>query len=446
MLGLILNHNHMKKLIYLFLFYLVGIVPAFSQYHIAPATKNVSGEHGQDIYATAIIYRDIYSASPQTYKATQCSGPTSSVIGIYYENGGIISGGGYGTCEVEFRFRKPVAQTNTVENYSFVVHYADQTGNCDTTMSTTIDITVSYTPATCDLSLSNLSATASPTSINVTWTKDIDADGYEVKYKKSSEVSWSSPINLDASDFGNTCDLFITGLTPSTTYNIRVWPICSNGIRDNYHSINKTTNPCSATGPTNLNATVWSNGTYNSYYISFTPVTGTTEYLLEYVDLDNNNTGLATIHYSTTPNEGNNLEAVPMNHNFKFRLKVPCSGAYSEWKTNTMPPCNIGNPTSMSLVNNCSYGTGGQCGYGLFTWSAVTGATAYEVQYTIYTLTPGYNPINGSFQSTSTSKVQPGMYSTTGTSGMWLAKFRMRTKCSNGFWNEWSNYTTPTPW
>ncbi|KAF2519982.1 fibronectin type III domain-containing protein [Flavobacterium salilacus subsp. salilacus] len=422
-----------SKFLVFLVFFNVSIV--FSQYlTYSPTSQTVSGESGQFITATVDIACQGASTQFASYFLGVCQ-DDGGFDSMNWQNGDVYGGT---SVTVTFKFKKPASTTASSFTYKFK---KDIGSNCKSDL---ISITVNYLAAECALpSPTLLAPSTTPTSCRVNWIRDPNATSYVLKYKPNNTETWYT-INVTTNNSLDLNQYTFYNLQPSTTYLYTLKAKCSNGVEGPSTGLQSfRTSVCSSSAPTNLNATPWN----YSYYISFTPVTGTSSYMLEWVDLvNNNNTGTTTIYYSSSPNEGNNLESIPSGHSFKFRLQTPCSGVWSDWKTIIVGDvCTASPPTTMNLTNYCSYGTGGQCGYGKFTWSSVSGADKYEVEYIIYTLTPGYNPMTGTFQATGTTYVYPTGYPLT-SGGQWYAKFRMRSRCPNGSWGNFSDYTTPVPW
>lgn len=127
------------------------------------------------------------------------------------------------------------------------------------------DIRIEETPA-CPTP-TNLSASSSNlTSATLSWTAvNSAADGYLVRYKKTSEqttvASWTTPIALAA----GTTSYNLSGLTSGTQYEFQVQSVCGNNVTSSFSASTIFTTPifggiCSAANLINISTS----GTYSS--------------------------------------------------------------------------------------------------------------------------------------------------------------------------------------
>uniref|UniRef100_UPI0040493AF0 fibronectin type III domain-containing protein n=1 Tax=Fulvivirga sp. TaxID=1931237 RepID=UPI0040493AF0 len=105
-------------------------------------------------------------------------------------------------------------------NYDFRVQsVCDAQGTVKSNPSAIVTFATSGIP-TCTTP-TNISATASTTSVQIAFTGFENVTRYEVRYKKASDYGWQL-----AATTGNTANLVIEGLSQRTTYNYEVRTIC----------------------------------------------------------------------------------------------------------------------------------------------------------------------------------------------------------------------------
>lgn len=413
---------------------LVGYI-CQAQFSISPMVQTVEGFEGDEITATVTITATGSSMNSTIFNMFMCDYDAGYQSGM---TDGILEGGQSQT--LTFKFKKPSISSTHSFTYTFTINQATDRCSDD---SNHIKITVKYKLPPCNYgSPGGLSANAlSHKAIKFNWSRGFgESPDYYIEYKKASDVDWT--VYGSASCFTSPCNVTLNNLLPSTSYHIRIKSSCNSENSTEFSYLGATTLACPTGLPAgNLNATPWSYG----YTISFTPISGVNTYFLEWFDLTTNTAGGTTqITYSPTPNNGNFFYYIPAGHDFKFRLYPyqECPGYASAWKTIYSPVCSLTVPSTMTLVNYCGYGSGGQCGYGTFSWSAVTGADLYEIEYIMYNLNG--QSTTRTFTKNTTSSTQPNMNTSGGT---WYVKWKIRSRCSsNNAWSSWSDYTTPLVW
>lgn len=284
-----------------------------------------------------------------------------------------------------------------------------------------------------------------PTSFHVTY-DNTGANFYKVAYRDINSTSrWSS-----FSDF-ECCGGDVYGLKPGTTYNVTLSAECGTNYMQGVYMdppIYVTiTTPCLTTpyaAPTNVNMVPTFGQTGNGYTVFFNPVEHANSYLIEYIDLVNNQSGSTTVYYSPDTNPGNFFNSVPVDHNFKFRIKALsyCTNSlFSDWINVAPLNCYI-YPTNLNVFSQCgSSMPGSQCG-GIFTWSPVSGAQSYQIEYTIFNLLG--QTITGSATSNTASISAPAYASSSG--APWRIKFKVKSKCVYGVWSEFSPWSANFAW
>jgi|GEM_PF-3028988 len=417
-------------------FFIINFGFAQNPYYIAPSNQTVSGNSGDVILASVIITRNGGpNNQPYYFYPSLCSGNSSDIVDMWIENGGVINNiGGY--IRAEFRFRRNASATFSSGTYKFKL---DQSQSCQSTLST-VEITVNYNPV-CDLiaPMNFDSSNLTSTSVNLTWSNVSTATSYRIYYKLSTENVYSSYID------SNCCSSIINGLLPGKSYNLMIVPKCSNGL---YSTNNKTisiTTPCPTyNAPSNLSATPSGNG----YTIGFTQIPNYTGYyMLDYINLSNNTSGYMTIY----PGANFYYVSPPNSFSFKIRPVGSCFAPDSSWLTvnpNLCPSTSYPSSLSFSTQSICGSTPGRCCGYGQFSWSAVSGAVKYEVEYMGVNLTNTSVPtVSNTFQTTSINSVHPTLYAcNSNQAGTWILKYRVRSQCSNGTWSDFSPWSSNFAW
>lgn len=195
-------------------------------------------------------------------------------------------------------------------------------------------------------------------SANLSWGAVSGAISYTVQYKVSSATSWNtlSPVTGTSTS--------LTGLLSSTTYSWQVKANCS----DYSASINFTTlqsSGCSA--PINLTT---SNITNNSALLSWSAVSGATNYTLQY-KLASSNVWITLITLTQTSITFNGLAS---STTYNWRVKANCSDYSSAATFTTLSSSNCSTPTGLTTSNITSTSA-------LLSWGAVSGASNYTIQY-----------------------------------------------------------------
>jgi hypothetical protein len=364
------------------------------------------------------------------------------------------------TSNITFKFKKTLS-VNSSFTYKFSTN-----SSCSQPDSSQIKITVNYISSTGTIPCvlpepSNLIASnVGSKSFQCSWNKRTSITSgytpYILQYKKLTDSNWIFYQGV-ISYSSTTCSCLIENLSAGTQYQWKVIDYCSlaqgsGGVVSNIITTTTTSPPiCSTNIPTDLNA-IGQLGSSN-YKITFTTVPNVTQYTMEYYDLSvgtNYSGGIQVINYIDIYNVI--LTAIPLNHTFKFRIKANnnCdNGVFSEWKTivpSDSSHCNLNNyPLNLILTSGCSY-PGSICGTGNFQWSSVVGAVLYEVQYTILNYTSSTpQPINGTFQTTNSICSWYNMYADSSLAP-WRINFRVRSKCADSSWSDFSSWSANFAW
>lgn len=173
----------------------------------------------------------------------------------------------------------------------------------------------------------NLSATATSSSAaSCSWSAVSGASSYRISWKIASSSTWSGEVTVSGTAYN------ITGLAPSTNYNVRVRTVC--GSTYSSYITTSFTTPASGGGgggscvtPSGLAA---GNISYNKATISWNPSSGALSYDLQIKKSSNSNwttfVGLPVIVVQVT-----GLQA---NTTYQVRVRAKCSGnTYSAYSS-----------------------------------------------------------------------------------------------------------------
>jgi hypothetical protein len=234
------------------------------------------------------------------------------------------------------------------------------------------------------------------TSATVSWSPVAGASFYSIQYKRSSDASWSS--TTAGSNSAN-----LTGLTAGTSYTWQVKADCSG-----YSAISSFTTSTPAgggcTAPTGLSVT---NITQTSATLNWSPVSGISYYAVQY-----KRTGDADWFSTVAGTNSANLTNLTANTSYTWQVKGDCSG-FSVANTFTTSGTGTGGGTcpAPSGLNSSNLSQTGAT----LSWTPVTGATSYTVQYKT-TAAASWASINSGSNSISVSGL------TAGTAYVWQVK------------------------
>ena len=153
----------------------------------------------------------------------------------------------------------------------------------------------------------------SQNSAVVSWTGVSGISSYEVGYKLASASSYTTVTS-------NSSSLSLNGLTPKSTYTVRVRYTCTNGQIAAYTSTSFTTledNTSTCDAVTGLTATGITN---NSAQLSWNGVSGISSYTLDYKATADTNFESATINGTSEPYTG-----LAENTSYTIRVSYTCS-------------------------------------------------------------------------------------------------------------------------
>jgi hypothetical protein len=270
-----------------------------------------------------------------------------------------------------------------------------------------------------DISNANFTITAGPScgvatglaasavttnAATVSWNAVSGANNYDVDYKTTASSTWINAATATTSTSAN-----LAGLAPGTAYDWRVRANCTAGSGAYATAQFTTLTPCNA--PTGLSSSAI---TFTDATISWTAASGADSY-----DVDYKTTASSTwINAATaTTSTSVNLSGLSSGTSYDWRVRTNCAegtGNYVSAQFTTLTPCNAPTGLSASSITSSS---------ATVNWSAVSGATSYDVDYKLSTSGTWINSITG---TGSTSR------NITGLTASSLYDWRVRTNCASG--------------
>ena len=198
------------------------------------------------------------------------------------------------------------------------------------------------------------------------------AASYTVDYKAASDTNW-----INAATGNTTRSVTLSGLTASTLYNYRVKTNCSdvNSPTSSYASAQFTSAAafvCNA--PTGLNATTI---TASGATITWSAVTGAVSYNVDYKSASS-----TTWISGATANTSRSvtISGLTASTLYDYRVMTNCSDAnsptssYASAQFTSAAPFSCAAPTGLTSSSITASGA-------TVSWSAVTGAASYNVDY-----------------------------------------------------------------
>lgn len=257
---------------------------------------------------------------------------------------------------------------------------------------------------------SGFSSTAiTATSATLGWNTVTSAIGYNIQYRvNGSGSSWTAATSTTNSKL-------ISGLTSGTTYEFQVQTMCSGGNSSfSTSGIFTTTIPVSC-GLPDVNLFTATNKTASTCTVGWTAVSGATSYNVQY-RVRNSGSAWTTVSSTTV---SVNLTSLSASTQYEFQVQTVCSsgvGAFSASGifTTSAATSSCGTPSGLSTSGITTTAV-------TFNWTAVSGASSYNIQYrksgtTTWTST----------SSTTTSKSVSGLIEGS------AYEFQVQTVCSSG--------------
>ncbi len=279
----------------------------------------------------------------------------------------------------------------------------------------TVNITTG-TPPVCDVPTGLAANSVTYNSATLTWTAVASAVSYDVQWRATGATTWTTTNTT-------TANLDLTGLSEQTTYEYQVRTNCSFGSSAYSAPANFTTTAAPVCDvPTGLNTT---NITYNSATLNWTGSANGQNYNARYRAV-----GTTTWTTSNTTATSLNISGLSAATDYEFQVNTVCSfgtsaySASSTFTTNPLPPCNTPTGLSSGSVTESS---------ATLSWSAVTDAASYDVQYR-----PTGTTTWSSANTTATSITISGLTAST------TYEYQVRTNCTFGTSSAYSASATFT--
>lgn len=207
--------------------------------------------------------------------------------------------------------------------------------------------------------------TSSGATLN--WTASSGATSYNIQYRIVGAASWTSTTSTTTSKA-------LTTLVASSNYEWQVQTVCASGT--SAFSASTTFSTPAATvcnTPTGMNTT---SITSNSATLNWTAASGAASYNVQYRIV-----GAASWTATTSTTTSKAISSLVASSNYEWQVQTVCTSggtsAYSASTTfTTSAAAACGVPTGMTTTGISSSGAS-------FAWTAVSGATSYNIQYRI---------------------------------------------------------------
>jgi hypothetical protein len=355
-----------------------------------------------------------YTAATLTTTAASCSAPTGLATSNIGSNSAnltwtAVSGTAVTGYTIQYRLSTSTtwltAGTSTSASFSLTglapaSTYSWQVmANCSGYSVAGTLTTICNTPT--GLASSNIASTTA----TVGWTAVSGATSYTVQYRTSSSTTWLTAGTATTNSYN------LTSLTASTAYSWQVKANCSSYSTTG--SFTTTAAPCVA--PSGLTAI---NVGSNAATLSWGAVSRATNYTVQYrVSTATTWTTVANITATSY-----NLASLTASTGYTWQVMANCSG-YSTTATFTTSALTCNAPTGLTSSSITSTGA-------TLTWTAVSNAVNYVVQYKTSTATTW----------TTAATVTTNTYNLTGLVGGTAYNWQVKASCSTGYTS--ANFTT----
>ena len=295
--------------------------------------------------------------------------------------------------------------------------------NTSSTMYITLPITITATNPVCNTP-TNLNGTNITTNgFSATWSAVSGGSSYDLNYTLCTEPNYNNATSI--TNISGT-SMSLQNLTCGQSYKFQVRANCSNGGVSSWSGSSSCINLTACSTP-NVSSASASNITTNSFTATWPAVSGAVGYKINYT-LCSQPDYNSSIQVSSTGNTVN-ITGLQANTCYKYQVQAICANnCTSSWSgsapqvTTNAAICNI--PTNLSGTNITTNGFSA-------TWSAVSGASSYDLNYTLCSET-NYN------NATSLTNISGTSISLQNLTCGQSYKFQVRANCSNGGVSSWS--------
>ncbi len=276
------------------------------------------------------------------------------------------------------------------------------------------NFTITSGSTTCAVTTGLVASSITSTSATLGWTTAGGATSYNVRYKKTADTTWTSTTST-------TNSLAISGLVASTSYDFQVQTVCTSGTVAYSATTSFTTSAVVTCGTASgLAASAIASTTAT---LGWTAVSGASSYNIQY-----RKSGTTAWTSTTSTTNSKAISGLTASTLYEFQVQTVCTGGNSTFTASATfttlaatTTCNA--PTGLATTGITSTGA-------TLSWTAVTGAASYGVDYKKSTATTWTSLATATTTTTA---------SLTGLTASTAYNFRVRTNCSGG---TTSSYTT----
>lgn len=292
---------------------------------------------------------------------------------------------------------------------------------CSSTLSSAFSSPSTFTTSAstaCVVPTGISSSSITSSSAVISWAAVSGATGYKVQYKTSATATYTSITSA-------TNTVTLTGLSASTAYTYQVQTVCSSSLSSSWSTAANFSTLATTTCSTPTGISV-ANITATGATLSWTAVTGAASYSIQY------KTAAAT-SFTTLTSTTNNIaiSGLTASTAYTYQVKTICSnGLSSSLSTSatftTLAAATCTTPSGASVSNITASGAN-------ITWTAVTGAQGYKLQYKASTAST-YTLVS----------VTNNSYAMTGLSAGTTYSYQVQTVCSSSLLSPMTSAATFT--
>lgn len=219
---------------------------------------------------------------------------------------------------------------------------------------------------TCNVPTGMSTTGITSTTATLNWTAVSGANSYNIQYRIVGAASWTSTTSTTASKS-------LTGLVASSNYEWQVATVCASGTSAFTASTTFSTPAVATCGVATGMSTTGIGSTTAT--LNWTAVSGATSYNVQYRIV-----GAASWTPTTSTTNSKALTGLVASSNYEWQVQTVCSGGSSAFTSSTnfsttaAAACGIATGMATSAITSSG---------ATLSWTAVSGATSYNVQYRI---------------------------------------------------------------